>query len=102
MSAQDIVSLNLLGRPFRLTAPAGEEERLRRAAEIVERRCEQVAAGMARPELERVLLLAALELAAAAPGDAVGRDREIEARLSALRERVERALADTHPLSPTR
>lgn len=109
MSTQNTVSLTLLGRPFRLAAPAGDEERLRRAAEIVERQCEHVAAGMARPELERVLLLAALELAAStAPGgsgaslDADRPDPALEARLSALRARVERALADTAVISPGR
>jgi cell division protein ZapA (FtsZ GTPase activity inhibitor) len=109
VSTQNTVSLTLLGRPFRLAAPAGEEERLRRAAEIVERQCDQVAAGMPRPELERVLLLAALELAASTvPGgsgaslDAGRPDPELETRLTVLRERVERVLADTATISAAR
>lgn len=109
MSTQNTVSLTLLGRPFRVAAPAGEEERLRRAAAIVERRCEQLAASMTRPELDRVMLLVALELAAGtvpcesgAPGDAGRPDPALEARLSALRARVERALAATAALSPNR
>ncbi|MCS6995901.1 MAG: cell division protein ZapA [Casimicrobiaceae bacterium] len=108
MSA-DSSSLNLTiqGRTFRVAAPAAQAERLHRAAERVQALCERIARQSPRTELERVLLLAALELAAetsvprpednaTAPLSAPPPgERELVERIEALQMQVAQALLQT-------
>ena len=58
------------GRTFRLGAPEAERDALAEAIAIVEAECLVIAQKQPTAEIERVLLLAALELAAAKRDDA--------------------------------
>ncbi|MDW8311872.1 MAG: cell division protein ZapA [Burkholderiales bacterium] len=107
MSA-DSSSLNLTiqGRTFRVAAPAAQAERLHRAAERVQALCERIARQSPRSEIERVLLLAALELAAetsaprpedkasSSPSAALPGELELFERIEALQRRIEQALGE--------
>ena len=54
---------NIHGRQFRIGAPEGERAALAEAIAIVEAECAVIAQKQPTAEIERVLLLAALELA---------------------------------------
>ena len=58
---------NIHGRKFRLAAPEAESAALAEAIAIVEAECAVIAQKQPTAEIERVLLLAALELAATKP-----------------------------------
>lgn len=80
------------GRTFRLGAPEAERDALAEAIAIVEAECLVIAQKQPTAEIERVLLLAALELAAAKRDDARAADPRIESRLLALTTQIQRVL----------
>ncbi|MBL8310145.1 MAG: cell division protein ZapA [Burkholderiales bacterium] len=80
------------GRTFRLGAPEGERDALAEAIAIVEAECAVIAQKQPTVEIERVLLLAALELAANKRDEARAADPRIESRLLALTAQIQRAL----------
>jgi cell division protein ZapA (FtsZ GTPase activity inhibitor) len=82
------------GRKFRLGAPAGEQAALAGAISIVEAECAVITRKQPTAEIERVLLLAALDLAAKHPSTKV--DPRTEARLLAITARAKQALTDSH------
>ena len=82
---------NIHGRQFRIGAPEGERAALAEAIAIVEAECAVIAQKQPTAEIERVLLLAALELAATNP--AVGADPRVESRVLAMTANLKRALA---------
>ena len=82
---------NIHGRQFRIGAPEGERAALAEAIAIVEAECAVIAQKQPTAEIERVLLLAALELAATNP--AVEADPRVESRVLAMTANLKRALA---------
>jgi cell division protein ZapA (FtsZ GTPase activity inhibitor) len=60
----DALELVVRGRTFRLNAPAHERDALADAIAVVQSRCDEIARAQTGADSERVLLLAALELAA--------------------------------------
>ena len=82
---------NIHGRKFRLVAPEAESAALAEAIAIVEAECAVIAQKQPTAEIERVLLLAALELAATKPSSE--QDPRVEARLLAMTAKLNRALA---------
>ena len=81
------------GRKFRLTAPEAESAALAEAIAIVEAECAVIAQKQPTAEIERVLLLAALELAATNPSSE--QDPRVEARLLAMTAKLKQTLAET-------
>lgn len=81
------------GRKFRLTAPEAECAALAEAIAIVEAECAVIAQKQPTAEIERVLLLAALELAATKPSSE--QDPRVEARLLAMAAKLKQTLAET-------
>ncbi len=88
----DALTATIKGRTFKLNAPESQRAALAEAIAMVEAKCANVAQKSPQSEIERVLLLAALELAAAAK-DADAIDPRIEARLLALQSKLDLALA---------
>ena len=86
---------NIHGRQFRIGAPEGERATLAEAISIVEAECAVIAQKQPTAEIERVLLLAALELAATNP--TIEADPRIESRVLAMTANLKRALAATQP-----
>ncbi len=84
---------NIHGRKFRLAAPEAESAALAEAIAIVEAECAVIARKQPTAEIERVLLLAALELAATNPSN--DKDPRVEARLLAMTAKLKQALAAT-------
>ncbi len=82
---------NIHGRKFRLAAPEAESAALAEAITIVEAECAAIAQKQPTAEIERVLLLAALELAATNPSSE--HDPRVEARLLAMTGKLKQALA---------
>jgi cell division protein ZapA len=88
----EALTATIKGRTFKLNAPESQRAALAEAIAMVEAKCANVAQKSPQSEIERVLLLAALELAAAAKdSDAI--DPRIEARLLALQSKLDLALA---------
>ncbi len=83
------------GRTFRLAAPDAEARALAEAIAVVEAECALIAQKQPTAEIERVLLLAALELAARQPAGDL--DAGVESRLAAMTANLRRALADSRP-----
>lgn len=81
------------GRKFRLASPEAESAALAEAIAIVEAACAVIAQKQPTAEIERVLLLAALELAATNPSSP--EDPRVEARLLAMTAKLKRAIAET-------
>ncbi|MGL4230849.1 MAG: cell division protein ZapA [Casimicrobium sp.] len=90
----ETLTATIKGRSFRLSAPESQRAALADAIAMVEAKCANVAQKSPQSEIERVLLLAALELAAAAK-DSEAVDPRIEARLLALQSKLDLALAPT-------
>ena len=84
---------NIHGRKFRLAAPEAESAALAEAIAIVEAECAVIAQKQPTAEIERVLLLAALELAATKPSSE--QDTRVEARLLAMTAKLQNAVAAT-------
>lgn len=84
---------NIHGRKFRLAAPEAESAALAEAIAIVEAECAVIAQKQPTAEIERVLLLAALELAATKPTGAP--DARVETRVLAMTAKLKLALAET-------
>lgn len=81
------------GRVFRLGAPESEREALAKAISIVEAKCAVIAQKQPTAEIERVLLLTALELAANKPAESI--DPRVESRLLAMTSKLKRSLTET-------
>jgi cell division protein ZapA (FtsZ GTPase activity inhibitor) len=81
------------GRVFRLGAPDAERAELAKAIAIVEAECAVILQKLPTAEIERVLLLAALELAATRPSEVT--DPRVESRLLAMTSALKRTLAET-------
>lgn len=81
------------GRKFRVGAPEGEQSALAEAIAIVEAECAVIARKQPTAEIERVLLLAALELAATRPSNDA--DPRLEARVLAITAQAKAALAQS-------
>jgi hypothetical protein len=64
-AANDALEVTIRGRTFRLNAPAAERDALADAIAVVQSRCDEIVRKQSNADAERVLLLAALELAAA-------------------------------------
>ena len=79
------------GRKFRLAAPAAESDALAEAIAIVEAECAVIAQKQPTAEIERVLLLAALELAATRPACAI--DPRVESRVLQMTTKLNHVLA---------
>ena len=84
---------NIHGRKFRLAAPEAESAALAEAIAIVEAECAVIAQKQPTAEIERVLLLAALELAATKRSSE--QDPRVEARLLAMTAKLKHTLAET-------
>ena len=84
---------NILGRKFRLASRAAESVALAEAIAIVVAVCEVIAQKQPTAEIERVLLLAALELAATNPSSP--EDPRLEAKLLAMTAKLKRTIAET-------
>lgn len=82
------------GRTFRLAAPDSEARALAEAIAVVEAECALIAQKQPTAEIERVLLLAALELAAKQPAGDI--DPRIESRIAAMTANLRRTLAETN------
>lgn len=82
------------GRKFRIGAPDGEQAALAEAIAIVEAECAVIARKQPTAEIERVLLLASLELAATRPSTEA--DPRLEARVLAITAMAKQALNDSH------
>lgn len=80
------------GRTFRLAAPDADREALAEAIKVVEAECALISQKQPGAEIERVLLLAALELAATKPVTDI--DPRVESRLQAITANLRRALND--------
>jgi len=83
----------ILGRVFRLGAPEAERAALAQAISIVEAECAVIAQKQPTAEIERVLLLTALELAATRPAETS--DPRVESRLLTMNSKLKRALTET-------
>jgi cell division protein ZapA (FtsZ GTPase activity inhibitor) len=99
----DALEVTIRGRTFRLNAPAHERDALADAIAVVQARCDDIARKQSTADTERVLLLAALELAATAGNTRADEntlqtampfadDGVVEMRLSALRSKLVAAL----------
>lgn len=88
----EALTATIKGRTFKLNAPEAQRGALAEAIAVVEAKCATIAAKSPTSEIERVLLLAALELAAASK-DADAIDPRLEAKLLALQSKLELALA---------
>jgi cell division protein ZapA (FtsZ GTPase activity inhibitor) len=84
------------GRTFRVGAPANERAALAAAIASVQARCDGIAAKQTSADAERVLLLAALELAALAAQNgtvpAAVASPETHARLTLIQSKLDNAL----------
>ncbi len=88
----EALTATIKGRTFKLNAPESQRAALSEAIAMVEAKCANVAQKSPQSEIERVLLLAALELAAAGKeGSAI--DPRVEARLLAMQTKLDLALA---------
>lgn len=89
------VSVQLLGREFQIACPPAERDALRRSAELLEARMQEIRRGGKVLGAERIILMAALNLVheLATERDAL-RDghADAQARLDRLTERVQVAL----------
>ena len=83
------------GRKFRIGAPDGEQAALAEAIAIVEAECAVIARKQPTAEIERVLLLASLELAATRPSNET--DPRMEARVLAITALAKQALSESRP-----
>lgn len=81
------------GRTFRLAAPDSEAQALATAIAVVEAQCSLISSKFPSAEIERVLLLAALELAARQPAGDL--DPQVQTRLAAMTAALRRTLAET-------
>ncbi|TAG75870.1 MAG: cell division protein ZapA [Burkholderiales bacterium] len=88
----DALIATIKGRTFKLNAPEAQRGALAEAIAVVEAKCATIATKSPSSEIERVLLLAALELAAASK-DADAIDPRLEARLAAMHAKLALALA---------
>lgn len=88
----DALIATIKGRTFKLSAPEAQRGALADAIAMVEAKCANISQKSPQSEIERVLLLAALELAAAAK-DSGAVDPRFEARLLALQSKLDLALA---------
>jgi cell division protein ZapA (FtsZ GTPase activity inhibitor) len=87
----DALTATIKGRTFKLNARESQRAALADAIAMVEAKCVNIAQKSPQSEIERVLLLAALELAAAAKdSDAI--DPRVESRLLALQSKLDLAL----------
>jgi cell division protein ZapA (FtsZ GTPase activity inhibitor) len=82
------------GRTFKLNAPESQRAALAEAIAMVEAKCATISQKSPQSEIERVLLLAALELAAASK-DSAAIDPRLESRLAAMQAKLELALTPT-------
>ncbi|MBS0312778.1 MAG: cell division protein ZapA [Burkholderiales bacterium] len=89
------LAATIKGRTFRLAAPDGEARSLADAIAVVEAQCSLIVQKQPGAEIERVLLLAALELAAQRPTGAL--DPAVETRLAAMAASVKGVLDETSP-----
>lgn|GEM_PF-1599154 len=91
------VVVSIVGRQFRVASEPSRAEALRRAAMRLEAQCAALQQHAPRAELERVLLLAALELAADSAAGAPSPQPVTDAsqRIDALRQRIECVLRET-------
>jgi cell division protein ZapA (FtsZ GTPase activity inhibitor) len=91
MTTEALVA-TIKGRTFKLNAPEAQRAALADAIATVEAKCSTISQKSPQSEIERVLLLAALELAANAKDkDAI--DPRVESRLAAMQAKLEFALA---------
>ncbi len=88
----EALTATIKNRSFKLNAPESQRAALADAIAIVEAKCATIAQKSPQSEIERVLLLAALELAAAAK-DSDSIDPRVESRLMALQSKLDLALA---------
>ncbi len=87
------VSLSIAGRSFKLAAPESEMARLELAAKRLDAVCKRIAPTLTRSDPERLLLLAALELASSSDDLQPSNHLDWEARVRVLRERLDQAVA---------
>jgi cell division protein ZapA (FtsZ GTPase activity inhibitor) len=101
-TTDDALELVVRGRTFRLNAPAHERDALTEAIAVVQSRCDEIARAQSSADSERVLLLAALELAALGSKNRgaskkidtpVDAPDQIELRLTALHHKLSAAIA---------
>jgi cell division protein ZapA (FtsZ GTPase activity inhibitor) len=87
----DALVATIKGRTFKLNAPETQRAALADAIAMVEAKCSTISQKSPQSEIERVLLLAALELAASAKDkDAI--DPRVESRLAAMQAKLDLAL----------
>lgn len=90
----DALTATIKGRTFKLNAPEAQRSALAEAIAMVEAKCATISQKSPQSEIERVLLLTALELAASAK-DSTAIDPRLEARLAAMQAKLELALTPT-------
>jgi cell division protein ZapA len=88
----EALTATIKGRTFKLNAPESQRAALADAIAMVEAKCSTISQKSPQSEIERVLLLAALELAANAK-DKSGIDPRVESRLAAMQAKLDLALA---------
>lgn len=94
---REAVSINILGKEYRIGCEAGEEEALIRAARLLDVRMREIRSGGKVIGTDRIAVMAALNLANELLAQENSKDAAASAankRIRAMRERIEVALND--------
>jgi cell division protein ZapA len=95
MSASDPISVHILDKEYLIACPPAEAEDLQRAATLLNQRLKQIREQGKVMGTERLVIMAALNMANELAKIAVREERstaELGTRVRGMRERVERAL----------
>jgi cell division protein ZapA len=95
MSASDPISVQILDKEYLIACPPAEAEDLQRAATLLNQRLKQIREQGKVMGTERLLIMAALNMANELSKGATREERstaELGTRMRGMRERVERAL----------
>jgi cell division protein ZapA len=95
------VSVQILDKDYLIACPAGERDDLQRAAALLGARLKEIGGGSKAMGTERLLIMAALNMANDLVKHKVRDERtatDVGGRVKSMRERVERALAHSQQL----
>ena len=98
MAESKPVSIHIMGNEYHVASPADEVEKLEQAAKALDKRMREIKEGGRIMGLERVAVMAALNLSyELMHGESISAEEtnEINQRIKSLQEKVDTALAST-------
>ncbi|MEP1743488.1 MAG: cell division protein ZapA [Kangiellaceae bacterium] len=98
MAESKPVSIHIMGNEYHVASPADEVEKLEQAAKALDKRMREIKEGGRIMGLERVAVMAALNLSyELMHGESISAEEtnEINQRIKSLQEKVDSALAST-------